>query len=210
MPVKTDIYIRRAEREDLDTVVDWMERPDFQHFLYGDPAHSPQRIREKIVTMLGRSPTQMLPTAVYLMIDSPSRGPVGLLSIHGLSWRNRSCNVDLYIGNEKLRNRHVAALAAFRAIEYCFDELNLHRVGAFIYAFNRSSWRLFEILGAKRELTLRDHVVRDGEWHDVYGYGLLRTEFDRFRRERASVIQRFGLGREGPPESSTTASEVGS
>jgi len=34
---------------------------------------------------------------------------------------------------------------------------------------------------AKRELTLKDHVVRNGELHDMYGYGLLRREFDELR-----------------------------
>ena len=30
MPFKTDAIIRRAERDDLDTVVGWMSEPDFQ------------------------------------------------------------------------------------------------------------------------------------------------------------------------------------
>ena len=55
MPFTTQTYIRRAERDDLDTVVRWMESPDFQYFLYGDPARSPRQVRDKIVAMLGRA-----------------------------------------------------------------------------------------------------------------------------------------------------------
>ena len=181
MALKSKTFIRRAEREDLDTVVAWMEDPDFLEFLYGDPARSPKQIREQIVTMLGRSAPQTMPGGIYLIIDSAEYGPVGLLSLQSISWRNRSCSMDLYMGKKELRSHLVAAVSFYRAIEYCFDELNLHRVSAFIYAFNEPSWRILERTGAVRELTLREHIARDGKLHDVYGYGLLRAEFEAFR-----------------------------
>jgi len=181
VPFTTDTFIRRAERDDLDTVVAWMEEPDFRHFLYGDPARSPKQIREQIVMMLGRTAGHTLPGAIYLMIDSKEKGPIGLLSLQNISWRNRSCNIDLYVGQKNLRNRHVTAIAIYRALEYCFDELNLNRVGAIIYSFNTASWRILEMTGAKRELTLKNHVVRDGKPYDMYGYGLLRSEFEALR-----------------------------
>ena len=183
MAIKSKIFLRRAEREDLDTIVGWMEDPDFLQFLYGDPSRSPKQIREQIVSMLGRASGQTMPGGIYLVIDSPEHGPVGLLSLQRISWRNRSCSVDLYLGNKKLRNHLVAAVASYRAKEYCFDELNLHRIGAFIYSFNEPSWRIMEKVGAKRELTLEEHVARDGKLYDAYGYGLLRAEFDAFREK---------------------------
>jgi RimJ/RimL family protein N-acetyltransferase len=158
-----------------------MEEPDFQYFLYGDPARSPRQVREQIVMMLGRTVGHTLPGAIYLMIDSKEHGPIGLLSLQNISWRNRSCNIDLYIGAKHFRNNVTTAAAIFRALEYCFDELNLHRVGAIIYAFNTASWRIFEMTGAVRELTLRNHIAREGKLYDMYGYGLLRHEFEKLR-----------------------------
>jgi len=37
---------------------------------------------------------------------------------------------------------------------------------------------LVERSGAKRELVLRHHLLRDGEFHDLYAYGLLDREFE--------------------------------
>lgn len=186
MPIVTDTYLRRAERGDLDTVAAWMERPDFQHFLYGDPARAPKQVRAQLVSLLGRAAGHTMPGGIYLIIDSKSSGPIGLLSLQNISWRNRSCNIDLYIGDESRRNGMMAALAVYRALEYGFDELNLHRIGAFIYAFNTASWRVMEMTGARRELTLQAHVPRDGTLYDMYGYGLLKPEFEalkeRYRR----------------------------
>lgn len=193
MPFKTDAYIRRAERDDLDTVVEWMEAPDFQYFLYGDPARSPRQIREQIVAMLGRAAGHSMPGGIYLMIDSKQDGPLGLLSLQQISWRNRSCSIDIYIGKKERRNRLTTAIAVYRALEYCFDELNLHRVSAVIYAFNTASWRIFERAGAVRELTLREHVLRDGKLHDMYAYGLLRPDFEALRKRDHHLIEGFRL-----------------
>jgi RimJ/RimL family protein N-acetyltransferase len=180
MALKTDTYLRRAERDDLDTVVQWMDDPDFQYFLYGDPARSPRQVREQIVNALGRTLNFTMPGSIYFIIESAAHGPVGLVALQSLSWRNRSCTVDLYMGRKDLRASFTAGIATYRAIEYCFNELNLHRVGAYIYSFNTPSWRLMELSGATREVTLRKHVARDGELHDVYCYGLLRHEFKTF------------------------------
>lgn len=179
--MKGKTFLRRTEREDLDVVISWMQDPDYIRFLYGDPAQSPKQIRENIVTMLGRNQGNVLPGSIHLLIDNPDLGPIGLISLQKISWRNRSCNVDFYIGNKSLRGRVETGAAMYRMCEYCFDELNLHRLAAYIYAFNRPSWRFLERVGAKRELLLKDHINRDGEMHDMYCYGLLRREFEAFR-----------------------------
>lgn len=173
--------LRRAERDDLDRVIEWMEDPDYHHFLYGDAARSPRQIRESIVAMVGRDQNNLAPGSVHLIIDHRERGPIGLVSLQRISWRNRGCTVDFYMGDKSLRGGVEAGAAMYRTAEYCFDELNLHRLTANIYAFNRPSWRLLERVGAVRELVLKEHVVRDGELHDLYCYGLLRPDFDAFR-----------------------------
>lgn len=193
MPLKSNVFLRRAEREDLDTIVAWMDDPDFLHFLYGDRARSQKQIREQIVSMLGRTIGNTMPGGVYFVIDSRELGPIGLVSLQNISWRNRCCNLDLYIGAKGLRSGIVASVATYRALEYCFDELNLHRLTIYVYSFNTASWRLVERTGAKREVVMRDHVPRDGKLHDLYGYGLLRREFDALREEAERRLKGVSL-----------------
>lgn len=189
MAWKSAAFLRRAEREDLDTVVSWMEDPDFLRFLYGDAARSPKQIRENIVAMLGRTAGQSMPGGVYLLIDSKEDGPVGIISLQNISWRNRSCSIDVYIGAKNMRAGMVAGVSWYRAMEYCFDELNLHRISAFVYEFNSASWRILERSGAKREMTLPEHVARDGQLYAMYCYGLLRSEFNALRDDVADRLK---------------------
>lgn len=189
----TETYLRRAERDDLDTILAWMEDADFRLFLYGDEAQSSRQTREKIIMMLGRGVGQAMPAAVYLLIESKREGLLGMLSLQNISWRNRSCNLDVYVGMKHKRNATVAAMAVYRTLEYAFDELNLHRINAFIYGFNKPSWRIFEKAGAVREMTLEKHVMRDGVLYDAYGYGLLREEFDDVRRRYGHAAKGVSL-----------------
>ena len=187
MPVKMDFFLRRADRDDMDTVIRWMDDEDYHRFLYGDPARSPRQVRAQIVGMLGRSAGHSLPGSIYLLIDSPARGPVGMVSFGNISWRNRNCSLDVYLGDKSLRSGMVVTLSLYRALEYAFDELNLHRVTAYIYSFNRASWRAFEMSGAVREMTLKEQVLRDDVYHDVYCYGLLRPEFEALRARYGGI-----------------------
>ncbi|MBX7257298.1 MAG: GNAT family N-acetyltransferase [Candidatus Hydrogenedentes bacterium] len=180
MALKSSVFLRRADRDDLETVVAWMEDPAFQRFLYGDPARSPKQIREQIIGMLGRANPMSMPAAVYCMADSKKLGPVGLFQVVNISWRNRSCNLDSYIC-EKRRNGFHGAIAFFRMLDYCFTVLNMHRVNIYIYGFNARSWRIFEFSGTPRELVLEEHVARDGKLYAMYGYGVLREDFERLK-----------------------------
>lgn len=189
--ILTKTYLRRADRDDLDQLVRWMEDEDFQYFLYGDPARSPRLIREQIISYLGKSAGSAIPSSIYFIVDSP-QGPLGMIALQNISWRNRCCNIDVYIAPEH-RGTIIVGINVLRALEYAFDELNMHRVTAVIYAFNTSSWRLFEYIGAVREVTLRDQVTRDGTWYDVYMYGILKPEFDRWREQYKDKRQLVNL-----------------
>ena len=192
MALKSSVFIRRADRDDLDTIVSWMEDPEFQRFLYGDPARSPKQIREQIVGMLGRTNPTMAPLAVFCMADSKKLGPVGLFQVVNISWRNRSCNLDSFIC-EKRRNSFHGSVAFYRMLDYCFTVLNMYRVNIFIYGFNARSWRVFEFSGAPRELLLRDHIARDWRLFDMYGYGVLRDDFERMRERSLQTFRGINL-----------------
>jgi RimJ/RimL family protein N-acetyltransferase len=62
------------------------------------------------------------------------------------------------------------------AIAFAFQELNLHRVTATTFDYNKRSINLVERLGFRREGASREFLERDGSRHDMLLYGLLRHE----------------------------------
>ena len=49
--------------------------------------------------------------------------------------------------------------------------------------------KFMELSGAVREMTLRQHVSRDGQFYDMYCYGMLRPEFDALRQKHAHRLE---------------------
>ncbi len=69
-----------------------------------------------------------------------------------------------------------ATEAAGAVLAWAFDTLDLNRVQAETDTRNAASARVLEKLGFKREGTLREDCVVDGDVSDSWVYGLLRRE----------------------------------
>lgn len=65
-----------------------------------------------------------------------------------------------------------------------FEELNLHRVTATVFAYNERSIALLEKLGFRREGAFREFLERDGRRYDMLLYGLLCHEWHLGTRDR--------------------------
>ncbi|MGI6546632.1 MAG: GNAT family N-acetyltransferase [Fastidiosipilaceae bacterium] len=101
----------------------------------------------------------------------------GLVNLDGVSWSNRHTEIGIGISDLKERGKGYAPEALRLLIDYCFDQMGMHRVFARIIEGNEPSIRLFEKLGFKREGQMREHVFRDGGWRDMYIYAVLDSEW---------------------------------
>jgi ribosomal-protein-alanine N-acetyltransferase len=61
-------------------------------------------------------------------------------------------------------------------LDFCFGELGLHRVQAFIHPDNGASRRLVAKLGFQSEGLLRDNLRVGDVWRDDMLYALLETD----------------------------------
>ena len=62
-------------------------------------------------------------------------------------------------------------------LRFAFNELNYHRVYLRVYDFNQRAIRCYEKCGFQTEGRLRQHMYRNGAWHDEIIMGVLRDEF---------------------------------
>jgi RimJ/RimL family protein N-acetyltransferase len=91
---------------------------------------------------------------------------------------NRSCRLGITIGDVSQWGQGFAKEALRAVIDYCFQHLDMNRIGAEIYSFNTRSVALFEHLGFKREGVVRQCVFKRDVFEDEYIYGLLREEWN--------------------------------
>lgn len=105
--------------------------------------------------------------------------PVGHIGI----WRIDHINASAWIGAWIDPDHHgegYAPRGTALAIDWAFDELDLHRLNTGVYEPNRPSQRVMEKLGFVREGVERKAIYIEGAWYDTYRYGLLREEWDGY------------------------------
>nr|WP_243751916.1 GNAT family protein [Leucobacter weissii] len=92
--------------------------------------------------------------------------PVGQLSVSDISWGAlRSASIGYWI-SAHVAGRGITPVAVALAIDYCFQELRLHRVEICIRPENRASLRVVEKLGLRFEGRRARYIHIDGRWCD--------------------------------------------
>lgn len=106
---------------------------------------------------------------------------LGFVELDGILWNHGVAGVGACIGDVSERGRGYGKEALTLALDFAYDELNLHRIVATMFAYNEASIGLVESLGFRREGVHREHIQRGGRRYDMYLYGLLRPEWRSHR-----------------------------
>lgn len=172
-----ELRLRRPERDDLDVLVDWTGDAEFRQFLFGDSEAKATHMGQQMMGVMSGALALPAGAVGQLLMEDPDAGPVGIVLVQELSWRNRTCFIAIYLA-ESVRTPANIETAMRGVFAYCFDEMNLHRTGIKVESVHADYIRACERIGLQREFVMQQHVLRDGAPVDVYGYGMLRAEFD--------------------------------
>lgn len=112
----------------------------------------------------------------WAVADAATDRCLGLVNYHDGHIRSRRASIG-YIIDPACQGRGIATEAVTAMLDFCFAELGLHRLEAFIHPDNQRSLRLIERLGFRREGLLRDHLRVGDEWRDDALYALLAVEW---------------------------------
>lgn len=102
---------------------------------------------------------------------------VGTLGFYEIEWSNQVAWLGMGIGDRAAWGKGYGTEALRLALQYAFDELNLHRLTLTVIDYNERAIALYEKAGFRREGVFREFGQRDGKRYDMYLYGLLRPEW---------------------------------
>lgn len=104
------------------------------------------------------------------------RDRVGFVELEVLNphWRNAALT---YWVAPDAQGEGYGTDAVETVVDYAVDHLGIHKLLAMTFEPNEASQRLLETVGFEREAEFRSEVYLGGEYHDLYGYGLLADEW---------------------------------
>lgn len=103
---------------------------------------------------------------------------IGEISIWFTDRVSRCFRYGIFLDNE-FRGRGLAKEALVIVMDYYFNQLNYHKCSPTVYSFNKNSQKFHERFGFVLEGKLREEVYARGEYHDMYYYGMLKSEFNK-------------------------------
>ena len=164
------VILRALEPEDLEQVLHWRNDHEILRYLDSYEPLSMYNHRRWFEGLQGD------PSRSYFGIQAPDGDLTGVIWLSHIDWRVRKAEVGIYLGRN--RGKGFGSEALRELIQYAFMTLNLNKLWATVFSFNEASKRLFEGGGFVQEGLLRQETFKEGEYHDVIRYAILRNEVE--------------------------------
>jgi len=168
------VYLRPAEREDIDLFVRWFADEETTRYLSTRAPFSKAMEEKWFDSMLEQQGKSGYHFVICLLADDRAIGTAGF---HHVNQEDGHASFGISIG-EKAEWSKGYGTDALRAIcDFGFGQLRLERIELDVYEPNRRAQRSYEKAGFMTEGTLRHAHFSDGRYHDVLRMSLLREEW---------------------------------
>ena len=102
---------------------------------------------------------------------------MGLISLTNIDLINKNAVINSWIGEADQRKKGYIKEARYLILQYGFQELGLERISSTVLADNIGSRKAGEKVGYVQEGLLRRAVFKEGRFHDLIAYSVLKDEF---------------------------------
>lgn len=170
-----DVRLRAIEKEDLSRFVRWLNDPEvYQHLEIHLPLSLGQEELWYQETL--KKPLEEHPLVIEIK-TTDGWLPVGNVSFVNISWRDRSGEIGIFIGEKKFWNQKYGQKAMRTMLRHGFFNLNLNRIYLKVHETNPRAIRAYEQVGFIHEGRLREASFKDGQYIDVLLMSVVRSEW---------------------------------
>ncbi len=119
---------------------------------------------------------------VMAVVDKVSKRHIGNISLQEIDLLNREAEIAFLFGEKEYWNKGYATEAAKMMINHAFNELGLNRIYFGTADSNIGMQRVGEKLKFCKSGVRREALFKNGIYHDIYDYDLLRKEWNADNR----------------------------
>jgi RimJ/RimL family protein N-acetyltransferase len=112
---------------------------------------------------IGKDPSRV----VFAIRKQGSNNIIGYAQIMNISGIHQSAHLGVRIGEASDRGHGYGREATSLAIDYCWNHLNLGRIGLTVFKTHERALKVYSSLGFETEGVLRRAFFIDGQWVDV-------------------------------------------
>jgi RimJ/RimL family protein N-acetyltransferase len=166
------VSLRRAERDDVDFLLDLVRHDDVAPFLGAVIASN----RDSVTAEVERSLAE--PHDFGRFVVELDGGRAGMCGFELVNRRSAVAHLERLAVHPDFRGRRISDDAARKLQHYLLHDLGYHRLQLEIYGFNERAQQHAERSGYVREGVKRKAYWRHGDWADGVLYGLIADDVD--------------------------------
>lgn len=168
------VCVRGLSREDLQgNYPRWFN--DMELCKYNSHGVYPKSLEE--LTSFINSISSDRTKIVWAIFDRVSGQHIGNVSLQNINFINRNAEFAILMGEKTYWGKGYAHEAAALLLLHGFNKLNLHRIYCGTAASNIGMQRLADSLHMSKEGIRRQGLFLNGEYTDIWEYGVLKDEF---------------------------------
>ena len=178
------LKFRKMLKSDQEQVLTWRVQPDVAQYMLTQIEFNLDR-QLRWFDRIDRSSN-----AEYWIIENNGKG-IGVINLSEIDPINRRATWGLYVGENM--NSPVGGMLPMYFYNYAFGrkDLNLHKLHGMVLDTNTNMLRVHDVCGYRRVGIHKDHVLRDGRFHDVHVVELLREDWLARSARFARMVANF-------------------
>jgi len=159
---------------DLPTIRAWRNHEQINAFMCAQHCISEVE-HQQWFTQKEQDPLQ------YLYLYQENGVAQGFMQLQKISLESDVYRWGFYISPDA--SRGTGTKMTQQALKLAFDVLNAQKIAGEVLGFNHASRSLHNKLGFREEGCLKQHHYLNGQYHDLYCFGLLQSDY-RVNKER--------------------------
>ncbi len=174
--LKMKIKFFKLAEEHLEMVRNWRNSPEVSKYMYTD-----QYITEEDqVNWFNR--VKIDPTRAYWVINVDEKH-VGVVNLYDIDVLNKRCYWAYYLADLSVRGKGLGRLFELNILSYVFENLEFNKLCCEVLDFNDLVVKIHQKYGSKIEGNFRQHIYKEGKFHDITCMGILREEWYEMKKE---------------------------
>lgn len=171
-----NVLLRPVKRSDISHFPRWFNDREVIQYLSNYPPMT-EMCEGKFIQELGSTRVNSDVILVIEVIEQGSTKAIGNCGLHRINSKDHNALFGIVIGEKDYWSKENGTEAARLLINYGFEQLNLHRISSYPFAFNERSIRIHKRLGFREEARLRQATFKNGQYCDHVESGILREEW---------------------------------
>ncbi|MEN1762034.1 GNAT family protein [Anoxynatronum sibiricum] len=167
------VLLRAIEESDLELLREMINDPDIER-LTGGKSFPVSKLQQQ----KWYESSQSNPNSFFLTIENEEKKAIGLVSVTGIDWKNRSASYGMKLTLSSEHGKGLGTDATMATMRYCFEELQLERLESVMLEYNKASERMcIDKCNWKREGLKKKAAYYKGEFHNLVVLAVLKEDY---------------------------------